>query len=142
MNMSKRGLALGLLRSLSRLSATFQSSRRHMYGRRARFPKAPHQNQYAGYDKRHAQPLSHIENHTGLKVRLVLLNELNQESHAEKHYQEYSEDSTRTQFIQLGSIEPQQHHSQNTVAQGLVKLSGMMRKRLTVTDEDKAPRQI
>ena len=138
MNVSERSLVLRLLRSLSRLSTGFQCRLRHMYRSRARF----HQNQYAGYDKRHAQPLPHIENHTGLKVRLVLLNELNQESHAEKHYQEYSEDSTRTQFIQFGSIEPQQHHSQNTVTQGFVKLSGMMRKRLTVADEEPHGRSV
>ena len=75
---------------------------------RTAFPGTPYQKQDAGQDERQAQPLSHVENHAGLEVRLVLLDELDQEPHAEKDDEEDAEDSAGAQPVEPGAVQPQE----------------------------------
>ena len=109
---------------------------------RTAFPGTPYQKQDAGQDEGHAQPLSHVENHAGLEVRLILLDEFYEESHAEEDDEENAEDGAGAQPVEPGAVQPQEDEAEDAVAEGLVYLGGVMRQAVSpgVSYEDEAPR--
>ena len=109
---------------------------------RTAFPGTPYQKQDAGQDERQAQPLSHVENHAGLEVRLILLDKFYEEPHAEKDDEEDTEDGAGAQPVESGAVQPQEDKAEDAVAESLVYLGGVMRQTVSpgVSYEDEAPR--
>ena len=105
--MVERDLFLGFTRlSVGMLSRLLKGGLRDMNCSRPGLGKAPYEQQGPRYNERYAQPLSHIESHSLLERHLVLLDELDEEPHAEKHYQEDAENGTGTESVESGSVEP------------------------------------
>lgn len=100
-----------------------------------------HQQEYADEYEWDTQKLAHIEQHILLESHLRLLDELYQETHAEKHYEEYPDKCASSDVFQLVAVHPQENQSENQIAQRLVYLRRMMRNGLPCPQENEAPRK-
>ena len=99
------------------------------------------QEPYADEDERNAENLSHVEDHVVLECYLRFLDKLYEEAHAETYDEEYADECSAINLLQIEPIHAQEHDSENQVAQCLVNLGRMFRFGFAPQVEDEAPRK-
>ena len=83
--------------------------------------------QYAEKYERDAEPLAHVKYHILLEADLRLLDELDEETHAEASDEECSDEESSMELRKLVLIHQDLEYSQEEIAQSLVQLSRMLR---------------
>ena len=96
---------------------------------------------YTQDDERNAEKLSHIQDHVLLESYLRLLDELDEEAHAETPDEEGSDEEATIELVESVLVHQDLEHAKKEVAESLIKLSRMLRLGLSTEFEDEAPRQ-
>ena len=100
-----------------------------------------YQDSDAGKNERYREELPHIEGHTLFEANLRLLDEFDEETHAEAADQERAEEKSPRKTVEFLPIEADKDQSENKVGSCLVQLRGMLGLGLTVAVEDESPGQ-
>ena len=112
------------------------------YHRRLLLYMAVYKESDAQKDERYAEPLAHIENHVLFEADLRLLDELDEEAHAETSDEECSDEESAMELRQTVLIHQDLEDAQEEVAEGFVKLGRMLRLGLVTKLEDESPWQV
>ena len=91
--------------------------------------------------KRDTQNLAHIEDHIVFESHLWLLDEFNDEPHAEAYDKEDADERSPVNPVQPELVQTDKANAENKVGQCLVQLCRMLRFRLAPEVENKAPRK-
>ena len=97
---------------------------------------------YTQKNERHAQPLSHIQNHILFESYLRLLDELDEESHSEASDEECSDEESPVELRKSVLVHQYLENSEKEVAQCFIKLSRMLRIGLSSEFEDESLRKV
>lgn len=92
-------------------------------------------------NKRDTQNLAHIEDHIVFESYLRLLDEFNDEPHAEAYDEEDSDECSPVNLVQPELVKTDKSKAKNKVSQCLVQLCRMLGFRLAPEIKDKAPRK-
>ena len=102
---------------------------------------AVHQEGKSDKDERNAEALTHIKNHILLKTDLWFLYEFDEEAHTEATDEEGTDEESSMKLRQSVLVHQDLEHSQEEVAESLIKLCRMLWLRLVSELENKAPRE-
>ena len=93
-------------------------------------------------NERNAEPLAHVEYHVLLEADLRLLDEFDEEAHAEASDEECSDEESPVKFVKPELVHQYLEDSQKEVAERLVKLGRMLRFGLSSEFENESPWKI
>ena len=93
----------------------FRLFRMHYHGWLAPLQAVDNQT-YTRNNERDAEYLAHIQDHIFLESYLRFLDELDKETHTEKHYEENTEKSPSFEFRQTVFVQSHKYQTQNQIA--------------------------